>query len=89
MVPETISIDDVYDDIQDVYIYTNGGLTEEQYESFRSMFPNAVITYKWIEDECFDYFCERIDAFPSLEYIYILPIPSTNADDQELIKTSN
>lgn len=46
MVPETISIDDVYDDIQDVYIYTNGGLTEEQYESFRSMFPNAVITYK-------------------------------------------
>ena len=45
MVPETISIDDVYDDIQDVYIYTNGGLTEEQYESFRSMFPNAVITY--------------------------------------------
>ena len=46
MVPETISIDDVYDDIQDVYIYTNGGLTEEQYESFRSVFPNAVITYK-------------------------------------------
>ena len=46
MVPETISIDDVYDDIQDVYIYTNGGLTEEQYESFRSMFPNAVITYE-------------------------------------------
>ena len=37
-------------------------------------------------DECFNYFCDQIDEFPSLEYIYILPIPSTNADDQEVIQ---
>ncbi|MBR5386413.1 MAG: hypothetical protein IK142_02395 [Clostridiales bacterium] len=49
------------------------------------MFYNGDIENPTTE-ECFDYFCEQIDAFPSLEYIYILPIPSTNADDQEVIQ---
>lgn len=49
------------------------------------MFYNGDVVNPTTE-ECFDYFCEQIDAFPSLEYIYILPLSSINADDQVVIQ---
>ena len=37
-------------------------------------------------DECFNYFCDQIERFPNLEYIYVLPISSPNVDNQTLMQ---
>ena len=37
-------------------------------------------------DECFNYFCDQIERFPNLEYIYVLPIFSPNVDNQTLMQ---
>ena len=42
MIPDQITIEDVYEDIDKVYIYTEAGLTDDQYDALRNMFPNAV-----------------------------------------------
>lgn len=42
MIPDQITIEDVYEDIDKAYIQTEAGLTDDQYDALRNMFPNAV-----------------------------------------------